>query len=87
MDIRMNEGYIITDSIHVGEAEFVLGVSNSAPSMFVTWKCSEGNNYYWGHYTTDHLAAMRDLLTRASEELEILEAKCQQNDPEQEVSR
>lgn len=87
MNIRMNEGYIITDSICIDEAEFVLGVSSTAPSMFVTWKCSDGNNYYWGHYTTDQLAAKRDLLTRASEELEILEAKRQPNEPRQEVSR
>lgn len=28
MDIRMKAGYIITDSIHVGDAEFVLGVNS-----------------------------------------------------------
>ena len=75
MALRMNEGYIITDSVHIGESEFVLGVSSVAPSMFVTWKCADGNNYYWGHYTTDQLAAMRDLLTRANEELELLEQR------------
>ncbi len=30
MNIRMNAGYIITDSVHVGEAEFVLGVHSTA---------------------------------------------------------
>ena len=37
MNIRINAGYIITDSIHVGETEFVLGVHSTAPSQFVTW--------------------------------------------------
>ncbi len=30
MNIRMNAGYIITDSVHVGEMEFVLGVHSIA---------------------------------------------------------
>ncbi len=36
MDIRINQGYIITSSIHVGEAEYVLGVNAKAPNQFVT---------------------------------------------------
>lgn len=53
MDLRMNEGYIITDSIHVGEYEFVLGVSQHIPNDFVTWRCNGGDYYYWGHYHND----------------------------------
>lgn len=70
MDVRMNQGYIITDSIHIGETEFVLGVSHNAPSMFVTWTCKNGDNYYWGHYYSDLLKAKKDLLERAGEQLE-----------------
>ena len=44
---RINQGYLVTSSVHVGESEFVLGVNVKAPSQFVTWKCSDGNNYYW----------------------------------------
>ena len=44
MDLRMNAGYIITSSVHVGESEFVLGVSTKVPGQFVTWKCSGGND-------------------------------------------
>ena len=29
MDVRMNAGYIITDSVHIENTEFVLGVSLS----------------------------------------------------------
>ncbi len=69
MGIRINEGYIITDSIHVGEMEFVLGVNSKAHSQFVTWACKDGTNYFWGHYTSDSFAATKDLLARASQEL------------------
>ncbi len=71
MDQRINAGYVITDSIHIGEMEFVLGVSKHQPAMFVTWACMGGNNYFWGHYHDDLLKAKKDLLGRAGEELEI----------------
>ena len=73
MDVRMKAGYIITSSVHVGESEFVLGVSTKAPGQFVTWKCSGGTDYYWGHYFTDQFAAEKDLIARAQEEIESLE--------------
>ncbi len=71
MNIRMNAGYIITDSVHVGEAEFVLGVHSTAPKQFVTWTCKGGNDYFWGHYHSDLLSATKDLLERATQELEF----------------
>lgn len=77
MDVRMNAGYIITSSVHVGESEFVLGVSTKAPGQFVTWKCSGGNDYYWGHYFSDQFAAEKDLVARAQEEIEFLEERPQ----------
>ena len=58
MNIRINAGYIITDSIHVGETEFVLGVHSTAPSQFVTWACKNGTDYFWGHYFSDPLLAI-----------------------------
>ena len=33
MDYRENAGYIITDSCHVGDSEFVLGVHLTAPQQ------------------------------------------------------
>ena len=69
---RINEGYIITDSIHIGQTEFVLGKLDSKIPMYVTWACKGGDYYYWGHYSTDLMEAKRDLLNRASEELEYL---------------
>ena len=70
MGNRMNAGYLITDSIHIEATEFVLGVSCTERSMFVTWACQGNDYYYWGHYFSDILEAKRDLLIRANEELE-----------------
>ena len=70
MGHRMNAGYLITDSIHIGTTEFVLGVSIAERSMFVTWACQGSDYYYWGHYHSDLLAAKKDLLERAGAELE-----------------
>ena len=70
MDARINEGYVITDSIHVGETEFVFGKLDSKIPMHVTWACKGGDNYYWGHYFSDTLDAKKDLLDRAGKELE-----------------
>lgn len=77
MDVRINQGYIITDSCHVGDSEFVLGVHSTAPQQFVTWKCSNQTDYYWGHYFSDLFAAQKDLVARAQEELQYLEGKRQ----------
>lgn len=71
MTFRMNAGYIITESVHVGEMEFVLGVHSTVPNQFVTWACKCGNDYFWGHYHSDLLSATKDLLERATLELDL----------------
>ena len=79
MSLRINEGYIITDSIHIGDYEFVLGVSQHIANDFVTWRCNNGNYYYWGHYHNDLFSAEKDLVERAAEKVrelqEVLDAK------------
>ena len=52
MDIRTNAGYIITDCVHIGENEFVLGVHSKHPDMFVTWEYSKENDSYFGDTIT-----------------------------------
>ena len=52
-----------------------MGESTTDPAQFVTWACKDGDNYFWGHYMTDKLAALRDLLDRAGEELSLLETQ------------
>lgn len=73
--MRKNAGYIITESIRIGHVEFVLGEKQMEPAQYVTWECKDGDNYYWGHYMTDKLAALRDLLDRAGQELSVLEMR------------
>lgn len=73
--MRKNAGYIITESIRIGNVEFVLGEKQTEPAQYVTWECKDGDNYYWGHYMTDKLAALGDLLDRAGQELSILEMR------------
>ena len=72
MEVRTNEGYTITDSIQIGETEFVLGKLDSKYTMYVTWACKGKDNYFWGHYFPDLLEAKKDLLARAGEELEYV---------------
>lgn len=75
MEQRQNAGYLITDAVRIGENEFVIGEHPKAPSPFVTWECSGGNNYFWGHYFSDRRSAEKDLIQRAQQELEITEPK------------
>ena len=87
MSDRINAGYTITDSIHIGTSEFVLGVNKSEPQMYVTWKCDNGSYYYWGHYTEDRREAERDLLARAQQELERQEHRAARSRKETERER
>ena len=43
---RINQGYVITDSIQIGEMEFVFGKLDSNTPMYVTWACKGGDNYF-----------------------------------------
>lgn len=78
MEQRSNEGYVITDSVHVGNAEFVIGKNETRyGTMYVTWRCANGTDYYWGHYFNDLFSAQKDLVARAQEEVQCLELKQQ----------
>jgi len=77
---RENEGYVITDSMHIGSIEFVIGQRDSRfGTMYVTWQCKGSDNYFWGHYMNSRQAAERDLLARAQHELEYQTAKPQES--------
>ena len=72
MEARTNAGYIITDSVHIGNAEFVIGENHTQyGTMYVTWECKDGDSYFWGHYLSNRQAAEADLLDRAGHELEF----------------
>lgn len=69
---RINAGYEIFDSIKIGKAEFVVGKNTHAPSQYVTWECSNGDNYFWGHYFSDRSEALRDMYSRAEAEISFI---------------
>lgn len=82
---RTNAGFVITTSIPVGNAEFVLGVNMKNPNSFVTWECKGQTDYFWGHYTDSLLKATKDLCQRAMDEilyLEQREEKAAQRNPD-----
>lgn len=82
---RTNAGFVITTSIPVGNAEFVLGVNMKNPNSFVTWECKGKTDYFWGHYTDSLLKATKDLCQRAMDEilyLEQREAEAAQRNPD-----
>ena len=74
MKQRINVGYVITDSVHIGETEFVIGQSENDPARYVTWRCKDGDNYFWGHYTCNRYEALKDLCQRAEQEIDYLAA-------------
>ena len=69
---RINAGSEIFDSIKIGKAEFVVGKNIHTPSQYVTWECSNGNNYFWGHYFSDRSEALRDMYSRAEAEISFI---------------
>lgn len=71
MEQRKNAEYTITESIKVKNTEFVLG-EQPETGMFVTWQCKNGTDYYWGHYTGNRYAALKDLCERAAREIDYL---------------
>lgn len=67
MDWRLNAGYIITNSITIGESEIVLGVHLSAPNQFATWECTNRQAYFDEHLFNDLLLAEKDFCKRGYE--------------------
>lgn len=70
MEKRTNIGYEIIECIELGGVEYVLGVNETAPNPYVTWRSSPDrqNYYYWGHYMNSLLDARKDLYERVIDE-------------------
>ncbi len=64
---RSNAGYTIVDSVTANGREYVLGMNDSLVYKYVTWRCTDGDRYDWGHYFENQLDAQKDLLERALE--------------------
>lgn len=73
MNLRMNQEYIITNSVNIDDCEFVLGVSTKSSNLFVTGECTDGNRYFEGHYHNDLYSAQKDLISRCQREIERID--------------
>lgn len=71
--MRIYDNCIITDSIHIGNTEFVLGVSMTQPGQFFTWKCRDKTNYDDAQQFTILADAQKSVVQRAQEEITRLE--------------
>lgn len=82
---RVCEGYTIIDSVRVGNTEVVLGHSLTAPQPYVTWVSYEHSgfdNFYMGHYFSDHQKARIDFYQRIAHQWEYYEpARRKEKDP------
>ena len=62
---QVNEGYVIIESVTVGNARFVIGENpNNQAAPYVTWQANvknDPNNFFWGHYCATKLGAVADL--------------------------
>ena len=83
-DKRINAGYEIIKSFPVGNTEFVLGENIHDRARYVTWECTGGNNYFWGHYFADKEAATKDFYNRIEAEVarkRDLDERAQEGEP------
>lgn len=73
---QVNEGYVIIESVTVGNARFVIGENpNNQAAPYVTWQANVKNdpdNFFWGHYCATKLDAVADFAKRINEEAEYL---------------
>lgn len=73
------QGYVILKAatFETGHG-FALGHNPGAPSPFVTWQFTEGENghrdYYWGHYGTSQAWAQRDFDRRVDDYQQLYHA-------------
>lgn len=88
MEQEINAGYVITDRLIVGNSEFVIGESQTAPAQFVTWKRNLGEKeFYWGHYFGDRLTALEDLCKRVLDETRCLGEQHAGTEPEKRAGK
>ncbi len=65
---RTNAGYTILQEARFGKKELVLGENlNNPASPYVTWLCSDRQEYTWGHYFNNYCKAMADWCDRVKE--------------------
>ena len=80
---QVNEGYVIIESVTVGNARFVIGENpNNQAAPYVTWQANvknDPNNFFWGHYCATKLDAVADIAQRNNAEAEHLRERTKAN--------
>ena len=83
---QVNEGYVIIESVTVGNARFVIGENpNNQAAPYVTWQANvknDPNNFFWGHYCATKLGAVADFGRRITEEAEFLRERAKSKAPQ-----
>ena len=83
MNSRTNAGYKIIKVVALPHTEFVLGEKTTdSGTKYVTWRCVNFTDYYYGHYLESLDAATRDLYERAKEEIEFILNQMEANNNE-----
>lgn len=90
MPRTVDGGFTVIDSVCLSnKTEIVMGRRESFYGInYATWECSDGNNYYCGHYdiSTEQQARL-DMFERAAERMsQILPEQYSQSEAESENS-
>ncbi len=72
MEKRFNDEWEIIGAVKISDGNedeypFEIVIAHCPQNKctpYVTWECSNGNNYYWGHYCTTKKGAMKDFTER-----------------------
>ena len=76
MNERINIGYKIIKVVALPHTEFVLGEKTTdSGTKYVTWRCMNFTDYYYGHYIESLATATLDLYERAKDEIEFIIAQ------------
>lgn len=67
---RINMGYQIIDSIHIGKTEFVIGYNHKKDSPYAIWETLNGNDFHLGQYAKNRSQAEHIFLKRVNEAYE-----------------
>lgn len=70
-----NAGYDIKDYKMYRKQEngenFVVLAHNKKSGMWATWECTNGNDFYWGHYFDSYIEARKDYYTRLASKYDL----------------
>ena len=80
MNERINVGYRIIKVIALTHTEFVLGEKTTdSGTKYVTWRCNNRTDYYYGHYIENLDLALLDLYERAQDEVVFIISQLREN--------